>query len=177
MYISTPLLEAFPPMSQRVNCPIIPSSCLSKGWRPVMLTWWVSALMCKKSGTPYIFEILRISQHSVNASLLFDSFHPKRGQIIFDSQVIRPPTCPLAIHAAEKSSLHHREWKYTELSILVLNPINLTNRSFQLWASSFFKRNEVVSSLVLSFFGVSEIYFHGSTISTALQLCINISVL
>jgi len=34
-----------------------------------MLTGWVSALLFNKSGTPYIFEILRISQHSISVKL------------------------------------------------------------------------------------------------------------
>ena len=34
-----------------------------------MLTGWVSALLLKKPGTPYIFEILRISQHSISVKL------------------------------------------------------------------------------------------------------------
>src|SRR4051812_16860489 len=45
--------------------PIIPSLCLSKGWRPVLLTEWVSALLFKYSSTPCFFEILRMSQHSI----------------------------------------------------------------------------------------------------------------
>ena len=38
-------LEAFPPMSQRVISPLIPSLRLSKGWRPVLLTERVGALL------------------------------------------------------------------------------------------------------------------------------------
>ncbi|MGF6949790.1 hypothetical protein QF028_005896 [Neobacillus sp. B4I6] len=32
-----------------------------------MLTGWVKALLWNKPGTPYMFEILRISQHSISA--------------------------------------------------------------------------------------------------------------
>lgn len=34
-----------------------------------MLTGWVKALLWNKPGTPYMFEILRISQHSISARL------------------------------------------------------------------------------------------------------------
>ncbi|MBM7656564.1 hypothetical protein [Neobacillus cucumis] len=39
-----------------------------------MLTEWVCALMFNKPGTPYIFEILQISQHSVNTSVPYFLF-------------------------------------------------------------------------------------------------------
>ncbi|WP_257209023.1 hypothetical protein [Bacillus sp. AFS031507] len=40
-----------------------------------MLTGWVSALLFKKPGTPYIFEILRMSQHSISAKLAITLYH------------------------------------------------------------------------------------------------------
>lgn len=61
-------------MSQRVICPIIPSSCLSKGEASYAKVMGQCPLF-NKSGTPYIFEILRISQHSISVKLLITLYY------------------------------------------------------------------------------------------------------
>lgn len=49
-HFPTQPLEVFTPMSQRVICPLIPSSHLSKGWKPAFLKERVGALLLNASG-------------------------------------------------------------------------------------------------------------------------------